>query len=512
VELVSTGGTAALLADSGIDATPVEDVTGFPEMLDGRVKTLHPVIFAGLLARRAVPAHMDAIAAHDIAVIDLVVVNLYPFEDTIAKPGVELAEAVEQIDIGGPSLLRAAAKNHPDVLVVVDPADYAEVTQLVAGGGEIPLATRLRYAQKVYRSTAAYDVAIANHLAGELDDTDAALPDVVVQAWTKVQDMRYGENPHQRGAFYRPTTGRWPGSLAAIGEGAQLHGKELSFNNVNDTDAAWTMVAGIERPAVVAVKHANPCGVGVADDLAAAWQLAYDADPISIFGGIVACNRTIDADVARAMHDVFLEVVIAPGFDEAALEVLTTKANLRLLQVELPGATPDAPGGAGGAATLAPPRTREHALPTLRTVRGGLLLQDADVAPTNTAAWETVTARTPSEDELVQLELAWHVVRGVTSNAIVLVRDGQTVGLGGGQTSRVDAVRIAIEQAGERARGSVLASDAFFPMPDSIELAAAAGITAVVQPGGSKRDADVIDAADAAGLAMVTTSTRHFRH
>ncbi|HEY8417156.1 MAG TPA: bifunctional phosphoribosylaminoimidazolecarboxamide formyltransferase/IMP cyclohydrolase [Limnochordales bacterium] len=517
-EIVSTGGTAAALAPH-VAVTPVSAVTGFPEILDGRVKTLHPAIHAGILARRDVPAHMAALTQLGLAPFDVVAVNLYPFVETVRRPGCTLAEAVEHIDVGGPAMVRAAAKNHAHVWVVVNPDRYPEVLAALgreqAGAGPgADEAQRLRrvLAQEAFAHTAAYDAAIAAYLAGQLDETrsgeaaaggkeaagaagtsgreGAAFPPVWQVSLVQAQALRYGENPHQAAAFYVET----PPPAGTIAAAEQLQGKELSFNNIHDAHAALEMVREFEAPAVAAVKHANPCGLAVAETVAEAFARARDADPVSIFGGIVAANRPVDAEAARAMRELFLEVIIAPDFTPEALEVLAGRPNLRLLRVQ-PWAAP-APAY------------------DWKRVGGGLLVQEADWKPErlDPAQERVVTRRAPTAEEWRQLEFAWKVVKHVKSNAIVLARDFVTVGIGAGQMNRVTAARLAIEQAGPRARGAVLASEAFFPFPDVVEAAAAAGVTAIVQPGGSRRDADSIAAADAAGIAMVFTGRRHFRH
>ncbi len=493
VELVSTGGTAAALRAAGLTVRDVTDLTGFPEMMDGRVKTLHPAVHGGLLALRDKADHVAAMEAHDIAPIDLLVVNLYPFEATVAR-GADYATCVENIDIGGPAMLRAAAKNHADVAVVTDVEDYdALLTELDEHGGTTS-AFRKRLALTAYGRTAAYDAAVSTWLAGALDET----PRRRTFAGTLAQSLRYGENPHQKAAFYRDGSGR-PGVATA----RQWQGKELSYNNINDTDAAFELVAEFEAPTCVIVKHANPCGVATGTDLARAYGRAYDCDRVSAFGGIVALNRPLDAATADAITGIFTEVVIAPDADEAARAVFAAKKNLRLLT------TSGLPGAQGSRLTV-------------RQVAGGLLVQDADAAMVDRSVLRVVTQRAPSQGELSDLLFAWRVAKHVKSNAIVYAKDGATVGVGAGQMSRVDSTRIAARKAEDMAatlglsepptRGSVVASDAFFPFADGLLAAAEAGATAVIQPGGSMRDAEVIAAADAAGLAMVFTGQRHFRH
>jgi phosphoribosylaminoimidazolecarboxamide formyltransferase/IMP cyclohydrolase len=491
VEVCSTGGTAALLDRAGVPVTSVERITGFPEMLDGRVKTLHPAIHAGLLARRDDPAHLAAIERAGIQPIDYVVVNLYPFKETISRDEVTYDEAVEQIDVGGPSMLRAAAKNMAAVASVVDPDDYPLVMAALEEGRSLTWEERRQLAAKVFRHTAAYDALIADYLTRQ---TEERFPERLTLTFERAQPLRYGENPHQRAAFYRepfPPAG-------SIATALQLHGKELSYINMLDADAALELVREFEQPAVVAVKHTNPCGVGVAERIEDAYQRAYDADPVSIFGGIIAFNRPVTLACAERMAELFLEIIIAPAFAEDALAVLRRKKNLRLLEV---ATAADGVGGAG-----------RHQAYALRSVGGGLLAQEVDRQMTRREECQVVTQRVPSDDEWAQLLFAWRVVKHVKSNAIVLARDSRTVGVGAGQMNRVGAARIAIAQAGELARGSVLASDAFFPLRDTVDAAAAGGVTAIIQPGGSIRDAESVAAADEAGIAMVCTGTRHFRH
>lgn len=485
VEIVSTGGTQKKLVDSGIPVIGVSEVTGFPEILDGRVKTLHPRIHAGLLAVRNQENHARQLGELNIDTFDLVVVNLYPFQETIAKPGVTRAEAIENIDIGGPSMVRAAAKNHRYVTVVVDPADYASLLEEIAGGG-VQRSTRERLAAKAFRHTAAYDALIASYLTRQTGETH---PEKWTITFEKAQDLRYGENPHQPAAFYRdplPRTG-------TVATAEQLHGKELSYNNINDANAALEIVSEFDRPAAVAVKHMNPCGVGVGDNLIQAYRKAYESDPVSIFGGIVALNRVVDRKTAQSLKEIFLEIILAPDFEQEAIALLQEKKNLRLLRVG------DLSKGVEG-----PTR--------VNSVGGGALVQAGDVKSVLRKDCTVVTRRQPSEAEWEQLLFAWKVVKHVKSNAIVLARDFSTVGVGAGQMNRVGAARIAIAQAGERGKGAVLASDAFFPMKDTVESAATAGVTAIIQPGGSIRDQESIEEADRHGIAMVFTHTRHFKH
>ena len=483
-ELVSTGGTHRTLTDEGgLSVRQVADVTGSPEILDGRVKTLHPVVHGGLLARRESPEQMAELAAHGIETIDLVVVNLYPFVATISKPDVTLDDALENIDIGGPTMLRAAAKNFPSVAVIVDPADYEWVAEKLAGDG-LTANDRRGLAAKAFRHVSEYDAAVAGYLTAEPEET---LPSRLTISLDKVAGLRYGENPHQYGALYAPA-GAAPSGMAGA---AQLHGRELSYNNLMDADAAWRTVSDFAEPTVAVVKHNNPCGLASRSAIAEAYHLAYEGDTVSAFGGIVAFNRIVDSASAQAMDPVFYEVVIAPGYDDDALEILRRKRNLRILAI--------------GAAPL-------KAALDLRPISGGMLVQGADDITEDPAAWRTVTEREPSEAERQDLAFAWKAAKHIKSNAIVFARDRALVGMGAGQPNRVVSVHLSQRIAGENAKGAVLASDAFFPFADNIELAAEAGVTAIVQPGGSVRDEEVIAAADKTGLAMVFTGVRHFRH
>ena len=488
VEIISTGGTASLLEREGIPVIGISDVTGFPEILDGRVKTLHPAVHSGLLAIRDNEEHRRTMEELGLGYINFVIVNLYPFQQTIAKPDVGYEEAVENIDIGGPTMLRSAAKNHAFVTVVVDAADYAGVLQEIKEGGDTTLETRKRLAAKVFRHTAAYDALIGDYLSQQAGEQ---LPERFTVTYEKIQDLRYGENPHQRAAFYRkPLAGK--GDLTTA---EQLHGKELSYNNINDANAALAIVKEFDEPAVVAVKHMNPCGVGIGTTVAEAYRKAYESDPTSIFGGIVAANRTIDAETAGMLSELFLEIVLAPDFTPEALDILTRKKNIRLLKL--------------GEWSRAAERKPEW---LVTSVAGGMLVQESDVLSVEASELKVVTDRQPTEEELKQLLFGWKVVKHVKSNAIVLAKDNMTIGVGAGQMNRVGAARIAVEQAGDKARGAVLASDAFFPMGDTVELAAKAGITAIIQPGGSIRDEESIAAANANGIAMVFTGVRHFKH
>ncbi|MGV7033417.1 bifunctional phosphoribosylaminoimidazolecarboxamide formyltransferase/IMP cyclohydrolase [Methylobacterium symbioticum] len=502
IDLVSTGGTHKALKEAGLPVTEVADLTGFPEMMDGRVKTLHPAVHGGLLAVRDNPEHQAALAAHGIGAIDLLVVNLYPFEATIGA-GRAYDDCIENIDVGGPAMIRAAAKNHRDVAVVTDVSDYATVLDaLEAGNGALTTALRRSLAQKAYARTAAYDAAIANWLAGQLDAEEAAPAPFRAFGGSLGQPLRYGENPHQTAAFYRA-----PGLVRrGVATARQLQGKELSFNNFNDTDAAYECVAEFDpaRAAAVAIiKHANPCGVAEGASLREAYERALACDPTSAFGGIVALNRTLDAEAAARIVEIFTEVIIAPDATEEAVAIVAAKKNLRLL---LAGGLPD-PRAAGE---------------TVRTLSGGLLVQGRDSAVVDDMALKVVTQRQPTDSEFADMRFAYRVAKHVKSNAIVYAKDGATVGIGAGQMSRVDSSRIAAWKAAENAqrlglpetlaKGAAVASDAFFPFADGLLAAAEAGATAVIQPGGSMRDAEVIAAADAAGLAMVFTGVRHFRH
>ncbi|MDQ0473872.1 bifunctional phosphoribosylaminoimidazolecarboxamide formyltransferase/IMP cyclohydrolase [Labrys wisconsinensis] len=497
VALVSTGGTRKALAEAGLAVTDVAELTGYPEMMDGRVKTLHPAVHGGLLAIRDNAEHRAAMQAHAIPAIDLLVVNLYPFEATLAR-GASFDDCVENIDIGGPAMIRAASKNHADVTVVVDAADYGEVlAEMAENGGATTPELRRRLAAKAYARTAAYDAAISNWLlaeAGEEAPTFRAVGGVLAEA------LRYGENPHQSAGFYRTAQTRF-----GVATAEQLQGKALSYNNLNDTDAAFECVAEFDpaEPAVVIVKHANPCGVAVGDTLLQAYEKALACDPVSAFGGIIAVNRLLDADAARRIVEIFTEVIVAPAASAEAIAILAARKNLRLL---VTGGLPD-PRAAGL---------------TAKTLAGGLLVQSRDAAVVDDMALKVVTKRAPSAREMADMRFAFRVAKHVKSNAIVYARDGATVGIGAGQMSRVDSARIAARKAEDAARaaglaesltrGSVVASDAFFPFADGLDAAIEAGATAVIQPGGSMRDAEVIAAADKADLAMVFTGVRHFRH
>lgn len=502
VELLSTGGTYIALKNAGLPVMEVAEYTGFPEMMDGRVKTLHPMIHGGLLCRRDDPAHMASASEHHIEMIDLVVVNLYPFEATADRADASLADKIEKIDIGGPSMLRSAAKNHQFVTVIVEPQDYARcLTEMEANNGDTTLAFRQQCARTVFRNTARYDALIAEELTRLAVDSDTKVwererfPRETAIPLKKVQDLRYGENPHQRAALYDV---RLPGATSVV-RAKQIHGKELSYNNLMDADGAWELVKEFPDPTCAIIKHTNPCGCAAADDLKSAFLRAYDGDPQAAFGSIIAVNRELDAATADVIADPgrFVEVIIAPSFSKEAFEILTTKpkwkANVRLI----------------AAGTIAPiPRLATY----VKNVLGGVLVQDYDTKAWEIATNKVVTKRQPSEQELKDLAFAWPVVKHLKSNAICLVKNRELVGAGAGQMSRVNSSWIAAQLAGERAKGSVLASDAFFPFADGVEAAAKAGVTAIVQPGGSKGDADVIACADQYGLAMVFTGVRHFRH
>jgi phosphoribosylaminoimidazolecarboxamide formyltransferase/IMP cyclohydrolase len=481
IEIVSTGGTLRFLQEKGISVTAVSDVTGFPEILDGRVKTLHPRIHGGILADRSAAGHLDQIREHGIDRIDLVAVNLYPFRETLAS-GAPFEQTLEMIDIGGPAMVRAAAKNFRGVAVVVDPGDYSEVlAALESGSGVVPEDLRRQLAAKAFQHTQSYDAAIAEWLAWLGGQARISLE------LDRTMELRYGENPHQAGAVYATV-----GKGGVLGGFEQLQGKELSWNNLLDADAARKMAALFEEPAVVIVKHNNPCGVGRGNDLVEAYRRALATDPVSAFGSIVALNRPADGALAEAMADLFVEVLLAPGFDEAARERFAAKKNLRVLECPLYSPSSDEI--------------------ELRPIDGGFLAQPPDAFPDDPAGWTCPTRRQPTEEERRALDLAWKVCRYVKSNAIVVANGDQTVGIGAGQMSRVDSCRLAVEKAQLPVRGSVAASDAFFPFRDGLDALAQAGITAVIQPGGSKRDDEVVAAADEQGMAMLFTGTRHFRH
>ncbi|PKB70391.1 MAG: bifunctional phosphoribosylaminoimidazolecarboxamide formyltransferase/IMP cyclohydrolase [SAR202 cluster bacterium Io17-Chloro-G5] len=484
-ELISTGGTQRTLSEEGgLNVNQVADVTGSPEILDGRVKTLHPTIYAGLLARRDSPDHMGELKDLNIDTIDLVVVNLYPFVETISKADVTLADALENIDIGGPTMLRAASKNFPSVAVVVDPADYGWVGEKLANGG-LTVEDRRGLAGKAFHHVSTYDSAVTGYLLGN-DSGGGELPESLTISLTKISGLRYGENPHQSGALYSESSA--PVGMAGA---RQLHGRELSYNNLMDADAAWRTASDFRDATVSVVKHANSCGLASRDDIAEAYLKAYEGDTVSAFGGIVAFNRTVTAAAAEAMEPVFYEVVIAPDYEPAALEILQKKRNLRILAIDK---QPETPGY------------------DLRPITGGILVQTSDAIAEDPTSWTVATQRQPTKNELKDLAFAWKAAKHIKSNAIVFAKDLTLVGMGAGQPNRVVSVHLSQRASGSNAKGSVLASDAFFPFADNIELAAEAGITAIVQPGGSIRDDEVIAAADKAGLAMVFTGVRHFRH
>ena len=489
-EILSTGGTAKVLSESGIDCTSVSEVTGFPECLDGRVKTLHPAIHGGILAMRNNPEHMKQISELNIEPIDIVCINLYPFKETILKEDISLETAIENIDIGGPTMLRAAAKNWQDVVVVVDPRDYKDVIAELQANGKVSKQTKFRLAGVVFEHTAQYDALINSYLRTQRGD--GVLPDNLTLTYEKVQEMRYGENPHQEAAFYTEI-GAPANSLT---KAKQIHGKELSYNNINDTNGALDVLKEFDgsKPVAVAVKHANPCGVGMGKTILEAYSNAYAADSVSIFGGIVALNREVDQQTAQELSKIFLEIIIAPSFSAQATETLSAKKNIRLLVLPELAKAND-----------------ENSI-DLKKVVGGLLVQKLDTKLFGKEELKCVTKRKPTESEMVQLEFAWRVVKHVKSNGICLVKGDRTVGVGPGQTNRVTALELAIKYAGDNAKGSVMGSDAFFPFSDCIEVAKKAGITAVIQPGGSVRDQDSIKAADEAGIAMVFTGMRHFKH
>ncbi len=518
VRLLSTGGTARLLAAAGLAVTEVAEATGFPEMLDGRVKTLHPHIHGGLLARRDLPEHMAALARHGITPIDLLVVNLYPFAQATVRPDCTLEEAIENIDIGGPALLRAAAKNWADVAVLTDPADYARVLAEMHAGG-IARSTKFMLARKVFALTAVYDGMITNYLTAlqpGAENTAAGVPlrepypAIYNLQLTKMQDLRYGENPHQSAAFYRdarPAAGRLAGWV-------QLQGKALSYNNIADADAAWECVKTFEAPCCVIVKHANPCGVGVGEDTAAAYSRALQTDPTSAFGGIVAFNRPLDDAAARLVVKQFVEVVVAPAITPEARTVFAPKQNVRLLEIPFPGAFPGALSSAADGTDFKREQQREDAF-DFKRIGGGMLLQSKDTKNVAPAELRVVTRLAPSPAQMEDLLFAWKVAKFVKSNAIVFCRAGMTLGVGAGQMSRIDSARIAslkAAQAGLSLQGSAVASDAYFPFRDGLDVVLDAGAACVIQPGGSMRDDEVIRAADERGIAMVFTGTRHFRH
>lgn len=487
VEIISTGGTSKLLSDNGINVIGISEITGFPECLDGRVKTLHPAVHGGILAMRDKEAHMNQIRELNIAPIDLVVINLYPFKQTIMKPDVTLEDAIENIDIGGPTMLRSAAKNHKDVTVICNPSDYQAVLKEFKETNDVSYDTKYRLALKVFEHTASYDAMISDYLRKQIN---AELPDNITLTFEKVQDLRYGENPHQKAIYYKEIK-PFEGSLVSA---VQLHGKELSFNNINDANGAVEALREFEGPTVVAVKHANPCGIGTGYDIYDAYIKAYKADPISIFGGIVAANGTIDERTAEEISKIFVEILIAPDYTEEAMSILTRKKNIRIMKLDhinskVPAGNID-----------------------LKKVSGGLLIQDIDTGLYNEEDLKIVTDRIPTEREMEDMKFALKVVKHIKSNGIVIAKDGKTVGIGPGQVNRIWAVENAVKQATDATKGSVMASDAFFPFDDCVQAAAKAGITAIIQPGGSINDADSIKKANELGIAMVFTGMRHFKH
>jgi phosphoribosylaminoimidazolecarboxamide formyltransferase/IMP cyclohydrolase len=493
VELVSTGGTAKLLRDSGIIVRDISDLTGFPEMLDGRVKTLHPKVHGGILHIRSNEKHRAAVNEHGIQPIDMVVVNLYAFEKTAAKPGVEFEDIIENIDIGGPAMVRSAAKNFQDVAIVTSPSDYEAIAkEMESSGGELSLKTKWKLAQKAFATTAAYDSAIASTLEGIAASEDTGkfklcnnegLPQTLRLSFQKAFDLRYGENPHQKAALYSDSSGK------GIANGKQLQGKELSYNNIVDLQAAWDLAQEFDEPVCAIIKHTNPCGTAVGATLAEAYKRALECDPVSAFGGVIGVNRPIDRETAAEMAKLFVEAITASAFDGAAREIFAAKKNLRLVEVV--------------------PMEQKW---VLKNVSGGVLLQDSDVRPLTEADLKVVSERKPTEQEMRDLLFAWKVCKHVKSNAILYARNGQTTGVGAGQMSRVDSAKIGAMKSVLGIKGSVAASDAFFPFPDGVEATAKAGATAVIQPGGSVRDKEVIETANKLGLAMVFTGVRHFQH
>jgi len=488
VEIISTGGTAKTLSDAGLKVTNISDITGFPECLDGRVKTLHPMVHGGLLAIRSNPDHMRQIKELGIEPIDMVIINLYPFKQTILKGHIELEEAIENIDIGGPTMLRAAAKNYQDVVVMVDPADYKTVMDELKASKEISVKTKFKLAYKVFEHTSHYDTLIAKYLRDKVGEE--AFPETLSLTFEKVQDMRYGENPHQKAVFYKEVGA----NIGCLTSSVQLHGKELSYNNINDANGALELLKEFDEPTVVAVKHANPCGVASGDNIHEAYIGAYESDPVSIYGGIIAANREIDEKTAEEINKIFVEIVIAPSFTEEAVRVLTQKKNIRLLKLDnisakLPAGTLD-----------------------MKKVTGGLLVQNYNNELLNIDDLRVVTDKKPTEEEMQSLVFAMKVVKHTKSNGIALAKGKQSIGVGPGQTNRIMAAKIAIEYGGDRTKGAVMASDAYFPFPDCVEAAAKAGITAIIHPGGSKNDQESIDACNKYGIAMVFCGMRHFKH
>ena len=484
-EIISTGGTKKALDAAGIPTISISDVTGFPEIMDGRVKTLHSKVHGALLGVRDNESHMAQLKELGIELIDLVCVNLYPFKETVQKPGVTHEEVIENIDIGGPSMLRSAAKNYKSIPVICDPNDYDAVLKELRENGETCPVTREFLAAKVFRHTARYDAMIAEYLTAK---TGEKYPESFTITYDKVQDLRYGENPHQSAAFYKNMHQQY-----SLANATQMHGKELSYNNIQDGNAAIEILKDFEgQPAAVGVKHMNPCGVGIGDTIEAAWDKAYEADPVSIFGGIVALNAPVSVALAEKLSKIFLEIIIAPGFEPEAFEILSKKKNIRLMTLD----------------TALEPTAKYK----VTNVMDGLLVQDMDTKQITADDLRCVTNRKPTDEEIEQLLFAWKVVKHVKSNAIVLAKDNMTIGVGAGQMNRVGAAKIAIEEAGEKSKGSVMASDAFFPMPDTVEEAVKAGVTAIIQPGGSIKDQLSIDVCNEYGIAMVYTGIRHFKH
>lgn len=483
-EIISTGGTKKALEAEGISTIGISEITNFPEIMDGRVKTLHPNVHGALLCVRDNPDHVKQLEELNIDYIDMVVVNLYPFKATIMKDGVSHEEIIENIDIGGPSMLRSASKNYASIPVIVDPNDYSQIIKELKENGETCLVTREFLAAKVFRHTAAYDTIIAQYLTNKCGDK---FPENYTVTYEKVQDLRYGENPHQEAAFYKTYNPSY-----SIANAKQLHGKELSYNNIQDANACIEVLKDFDAPCAVGMKHMNPCGVGIGETIDEAWDKAYEADSTSIFGGIVSFNREIDVVTAEKLSQIFLEIIIAPSYTDAAFEILSKKKNIRLLQLDT---------------TLEVNNKLK-----VTNVNDGLLVQDADLDEINVEDFTYPTDRKPSDDEMNQLLMAWKVVKHVKSNAIVLVKDSMTIGVGAGQMNRVGAAKIAIEQAGEKCKGSVMGSDAFFPMPDTVEACIEAGITAIIQPGGSIKDQLSIDVCNEHNIAMVFTGKRHFKH
>lgn len=483
-EVVSTGGTKKTLDEAGIKTLSISDITGFPEIMDGRVKTLHPNVHGALLCVRDNEKHLKALVENKIDLIDMVIVNLYPFKETLAKEGVTHDELIENIDIGGPSMLRSAAKNYRSVTVVVDPKDYEKVICEIEREGYTKLETREKLAAKVFRHTSAYDALIAEYLTGKVKEE---FPETLTVTYEKVQDLRYGENPHQKAGFYKKSFAGY-----SIGNAEQLHGKELSYNNIQDANAALEILKEFEESTVVAVKHMNPCGVGSGKTIKEAWDKAYEADKTSIFGGIVATNSCVTTEVAKELSQLFLEIVIAPSYEKEALEIITQKKNIRVLQLDM---------------------SKEIVNKMkITSVMDGILIQEFDEMKISESELICVTEKKPTDDEIKDLLFNWNVVKHVKSNAIVIGKNGQTIGIGAGQMNRVGAAKIALEQGGDKCKGAVLASDAFFPMADTVELAAKYGIKAIIQPGGSIKDSLSVEACNKYGIAMVFTGVRHFKH